>query len=185
MTIDEAFGQLYSEGVDFEEAEEYAEAAEYYALSAFAALIRADFQPGRSMRLAFSHTLEAISADVRADRSSRPERLFETVSPLYEAMTEETDDLVLEGLLHEWFGDAWLMLGSDRAVAYYQQAKQVYERQADPGRNWAFEEEFDYAYWAFESFAEASGKSLPADAELEFVSRIRFKLEFARELVDD
>lgn len=62
-------------------------------------------------------------------------------------------------------------------------AKQVYEAQVEPGRNWAFEEEFDYAYWAAEAFIEANGESLPENGKLLFEKRIEFKLSFADDLV--
>lgn len=183
MTLADYSTSLYGEAVTCEEEGKFGEAAERYALAAFADLYDADFRPGRSMRISFALILAAISADIRADNDTRPQRLFTTMVPLYESLLDTTDDIVLKGMLQEWFGDAWLMLGDDRAITWYQHAKQVYEAQAEPGRNWAFEEEFDYAYWAFEAFTELNGRSLPNNAEFDFERRIEFKLNFATDLV--
>lgn len=56
---------------------------------------------GRLMRISFAHTQEAINADMRAGNQSRPNNLFDVLSPLYKEMIEEADDPVLEGLLQE------------------------------------------------------------------------------------
>lgn len=180
MTLDNILQEFYGRALDLEENGRYAEAAEYYSLRAFAGLLEVEFCDGRSMRIAFAHTLEAISADVRAGNEKRPTQLFTTLSPLYEKMIDSTDDPILEGLLNEWVGDAWLMLGSAQARDQYEHAKRAYESQVDPGRNWAFEEEFDYANWAIEAFLSAKGNSLDSQ-EWEFEDRIRYKLT----LVDD
>lgn len=160
MTTDNCDTSLYRRTVECEEEGELADAAELYALTAFKDLLKDDFRPLCPMRIAFGHTLQAISADIRAGNETRPERLFVTTEPLYEALFESTDDPALEGLLNEWFGDAWFMLGRSRVTDYYQRAKEAYDSHPDPGRNWAFEEEFDYAYWAFEAFLNASERRL-------------------------
>nr|WP_233340897.1 hypothetical protein [Haloprofundus sp. MHR1] len=181
MTLDDILQEFYGKALDLEERGRYAEAAEYYSLRAFAGLLKAEFCDGRSMRLAFAHTLEAISADVRAGNKKRPTQLFTILSPLYEKMIGSTDDPILQGLLNEWVGDAWLMLGSSQALDRYERAKRAYESQTEPGRNWAFEEEFDYAYWAVEAFLEATGEALDSE-EWEFEERIQFKLTLADDL---
>ncbi|QLG28865.1 hypothetical protein HUG10_15535 [Halorarum halophilum] len=183
MPIDDISRDLFADAFQLEEAGEYGEAAELYALRAFAGLLESTFQPGRTMRLAFAHTLEAISADVRGGNQSRAENLFTTLSPWYEPMIGDADDPILEGLLHEWMGDAHLMLESDDAVQRYQDAKRLYETQAEPGRNWAFEEEFDYAYWAFESFAESKGYAMPEDGKLDFLGRVEFKIALVEDVL--
>ena len=183
MPIDDISRKLFADAFQSEEAGEYGEAAELYALCAFAGLLESTFQPGRTMRLAFAHTLEAISADIRGGNQSRAENLFTTLSPLYEPMLENADDPILNGLLHECMGDAHLMLKSDDAVQRYQDAKRLYETQAEPGRNWAFEEEFDYAYWAFESFAESEGYAIHELEVWEFVERLEFKLVMAEDVL--
>ena len=139
------------------------------------------------MRISFALTLTltAISTDVRAGDDVRPKNLFEVLEPLYEKTIDETDDLVREGLLNEWFGDAWLMLGRSEALPRYWTAKQRYDDHAKPVPNWTFEEEFDYAYWPFEAFVEANNTSLPDNGETDFVGRIRFKLDLVSELSTD
>lgn len=183
MTLDNILQEFYGRALDLEENGRYTEAAEYYSLRAFAGLLEAEFCGGRSMRIAFGHTLQAISADTRAGNETRPERLFVTTEPLYEALFESTDDPALEGLLNEWFGDAWFMLGRSRATDYYLRAKEAYDSHPDPGRNWAFEEEFDYAYWAFEAFLNAIGETVESE-KWEFDERIQFKLTLTENSLD-
>ena len=185
MTLNDCSTTLYGQAVEYEEDGALAEAAERYALSAFADALGDDFRPGRPMRISFALTLAAISADVRAGDDVRPKNLFEVLEPLYEKMIDETDDPVLEGLLNEWFGDAWLMLGRSEALPRYRTAKQRYDDHAKPVPNWAFEEEFDYAYWAFEAFVEANDTSLPDDGETDFLGRIHFKRNLVSELSID
>ena len=182
MTLNDCSSTLYRQAVDYEEEGAFANAAERYALSAFTDVLEDDFRSGRPMRISFALTLAAISADIRAGNDVRPKNLFTVLEPLYETMVEDTDDPVLEGLLHEWFGDAHLMLGSTEAVSRYRTAKQIYDEHATPAPNWAFEEEFDYAYWAFQAFAAAIGKSLPNDGELDFARRIDFKISLVDEM---
>lgn len=119
MTFDDCSITLYGQAVDYEEDGALADAAERYALSAFADVLGDDFRPRRPMRISFALTLSAISADIRAGNDVRPENLFTVMGPLYETMVDNADDPVLEGLLHEWFGDARFMLGSTEAVPRY------------------------------------------------------------------
>jgi hypothetical protein len=167
----------------------FGEAAENYALYALKSLLDGGFRHGRYTRLAFSHILEALSAEVRAENLERGNDVFDLFRPVFEAELESIADRdtksyrALEGLLNEWFGDAWLMLDSEKSIERYQRALSIYVDHDDPGRNWAFEEEFDYAYWAFESFAESHGKSLPDKYELDFCSRARLKIDLAEEIL--
>lgn len=174
---------LYREATTLDDAGEDEAAAEYYALRAFAGLIEAGFEPGRSLRVAVAHMLVAISADVRAGNDQRAARLFDVIRPVWPRLGTGVDDSILDGLLAEWYGDALLMLDDVEAATYYQRAADEYRRLPSPGQSpWGFEEEFDYAFWAIAAFTEATDRLLPDEAEYDFHARIRFKLALADEL---
>lgn len=63
------------------------------------------------------------------------------------------------------------MLGSDRAIERYREAKRLYETKADPGRN-----------WAFESFVESKGYTMPENGVISFNTRIQFKIELVEDI---
>lgn len=181
MTTEELLQSFASEAANLKNQGQYAEAADYYALRVFTGLVQDHFKYGRSAQLALAHTLSALVCDVQAGQRRRARRFFEILRPFYRDMIEEVDDVVLAGLLEEWLGDGLLVLGDETARTHYQRAQQAYETESNPERNWAFEEEFDYAYWAFEAFMESEGRPLPDDFEFDFERRVQFKLHFVDE----
>lgn len=185
MTFEELLSSFAGEAVDLETEGRYAEAADYYALRAFTGLLNDDFQYNRSARLSFAYTLSALVCDVRAGRCHRAQRFFEIFRPVYRGLIESTDDIVLAGLLEEWFGDSLLVLGDATGRTHYQRAERAYESEPKAGQNWAFEEEFDRAYWAFEAFTESEGQPLPDEIEFDFEQRISFKLDLINELLGE
>lgn len=185
MTTKELLQSFASDAADLENQGRYGEAADHYALRAFTGLVQDDFTYGRSARLSFAHTLSALVCDVRAGQRHQARRFFEILRPFYTDMIEDVDDVVLAGLLEEWLGDSLLVLADATARTHYQRAQRVYETESNPGRNWAFEEEFDYAYWAFEAFMESKGRSVPNDIEYDFELRIQFKLDLVEELLGE
>lgn len=185
MTTEELLQSFASEAADLENQGQYAEAADYYALRVFTGLVQDHFKYGRSARLALAHTLSALVCDVQAGQLRRARRFFEILRPFYRDMIEEVDDVVLAGLLEEWLGDGLLVLGDETARTHYQRAQRAYETESNPERNWAFEEEFDYAYWAFEAFMESEDHSMLDDIEYDFGQRIQFKLDLVDEFLDE
>lgn len=185
MTVKELLQSLASEAADLENQGRYGEAADYYALRAFTGLVQDDFKYGRSAQLSFAHTLSALVCDVRAGQRHQARRFFEILRPFYTDTIEDVDDVVLAGLLEEWLGDCLLVLEDATARTHYQRAQRVYETESNPGRNWAFEEEFNYAYWAFEAFMESEDHSMPDDIEYDFGQRIQFKLDLVDEFLDE
>lgn len=157
-------------------------AAADYAMVGLEGLIREEFTPSRRIRVSLAHLLQSVSCDVRADNFDRAEGVFEICKPNLRRIQEGCGDDVLEALMEEWLGDGSLMLGKGCAVDHYTQASKVYERVDVTHENWGFEEEFDYAYWAFESYIESEGFTLPDDSDYNFVKKIHAKLDFTGEL---
>jgi len=93
----------------------------------------------------------------------------------------ETDDCVLEGLYHEWIGDAHLITGTETATGYYENPLEYYDNVTeDELLSWAMEEEFDYIMWAVEDFI-----SIKYDEEAElpvfaFEERVKLKIEYMK-----
>lgn len=185
MTANELLSSFVSNAMDLEKEGQYGEAGYYYALRAFAGVFAEDFRHTRVTRLSLAYTLSAVVCDVQADNYSRSKRLVKIFEPIYQDMIESAEDAVLAGLFQEWFGDIRLVLGDTEAREYYYHAKQAYESQPNAGQNWAFEEEFDRAYWAFEAFMESEGRSLPDNLEYNFHRRIEFKLNLVSELLTE
>lgn len=182
---DELLSSFVNNATDLEREGQYDEAAYYYALRAFAGVLAENFQHNRVTRLSLAYTLTAVVCDARAGNYRRAKHLVEFFEPVYQDMIESTEDAVLGGLFREWVGDMLLVLGDADAREHYRYAKQVYGSQPNAGQNWAFEEEFDRAHWAFETFVESEGYSLPDDVEYDFQDRIRFKLSFASEILTE
>ena len=161
------------------------EAAEQYALAALAGLVDRDFQHGRGVRLSIANVLESINTDIEAGNQRRARRIFELFEPIFKAEIQSVSDMALAGLLHEWYGDAYLMLEDRAALRQYHRSQSLYSEVDSPGRNWAFEEEFDYAFWAVEEFARRREYSLSNELMRGFHSRIESKIEIAEEMLKD
>lgn len=174
----------YSEAREHEKRGEYRQASASYARLAFDDLVEANFEPTRQTRLAIGHLLEAISCDSIAENQFRAQQLQIFSEQILTIVQEDTDELALEGLTYEWIGDSYLFVGSPVAIGKYDTAREIYEGLSDvPQRGWGMEEEFDYAYWAFESFIDSKGYSIPAHLEIDFTNRIQFKLKVAEEVL--
>jgi len=180
---------LYQKARDAEEQGAYTKAAEYWARVGFKDLVEEHFEHTRNTRIGVTVMLRAISCDTRAGNSGRARALFNIIRPVLGTIKETANDEfeyrpeIVAGLASEWLGDGYLMLGEETALDHYQDARDLYEGSVRPIENWGGEEEFDYAYWAFESFLEFEGYSLPERSEDHFVERIERKLEIAGELL--
>jgi len=180
---------LFRKARDAEDRGAYTEAAEYWAHHSFRTLVEEHFEHTRSTRVGVAHVLESISCDVQATNETRARALFGVIRPLLIEIRETADDEfdyrpeVVAGLASEWLGDGCLMLGEEAALDHYRDAGELYEGNVTPDEPWGYEEEFDYAYWAFESFLASEGYSLPDHSEFQFIQRIERKLEIAGELL--
>jgi hypothetical protein len=160
-------------------------AAEQYALAALARLVDRNFQHGRGVRLSIASVFESINTDIEAGNQRRARRIFELFEPIFKAEIQSVSDMALAGLLHEWYGDAYLMLEDRAALRQYHRSQSLYSEVDSPGRNWAFEEEFDYAFWAVGEFARRREYSLSDELMRDFHSRIESKIEIAEEMLKD
>lgn len=174
---------LYSKARDAQERGAYRKAAEYWAHHSFSKLVEEHFEHTRRTRIGVAIMLRAISCDTRAGNTERAKSLFNIVQPVLDRIREAADDEVVAGLASEWLGDGCLMLGDEAALNYYREAKDLYEGNVAVDEPWGYEEEFDQAYWAFESFLDSNGYSLPEHSEFQFMERIERKLEIAGELL--
>lgn len=170
--------------IEKEQNGEYADAAANYALHSLENLVKEEFESGRSMRINSAILLLAISCDVRAGNSRRPEFLFILLEPLLAEIEQSAEDEILLGLIQEWWGDAKLMLGRESAETHYRRAAEKYQH-ATPVEPWAVEEESDYAYWAAENFYESNGLAIPDDLYHDLPSRIEFKLDAVQQIFPD
>lgn len=180
---------LYQRARDAEDQGDYGEAAEYWARCSFGSLLEEHFEHTRKTRIGVAIMLRAISCDTRAGNTERAGELFTIIRPILGTIGETADEEfehrpeVVAGLASEWLGDGSLMLGEDTALDHYRDAKDRYEGTVRPDENWGYEEEFDHAYWAFESFLDSKEYALPERSEAHFIQRIERKIDIAGELL--
>lgn len=158
------------------------EASTLYVESAITKVNETDFEPGNEMWHAISELNQAISCTVRGGNLSRAKGIRNILEGLVEhsIMIYNLDDICLEGILHEWIGDASLMSESGNPKAEYRAAADLYRGvSVSDQRFWGWQEEFEYSQWAFEDYLKHSGfendeNSLPSTL---FTKRIEEKYE--------
>lgn len=173
----------YDQALSLEQEGELASAAVLYTDAGFSKLNDADFEFGTKYRIGFTTLLRAISADARAGNETRAMAIRDVVVALIERAVDADSraDRILQGLYHEWIGDAYLFTRSERTADYYRMALETYENHSQSEfLSWGMEQEFDYAHWAVQSYLSANGSDVAEELpSLDFPSRIEAKLEYA------
>lgn len=179
--------ELIEEASALEGEEEYLDACHYWSRVAFERLLEWDFQPWASGAGVFGDLLHAISCAVRADADVRAQFL----QSLVEASQEQTEAAVpsdkraLLAASCEWVGDGYLLLGSERAITWYESAYGGFERSSDDAaRRWAMETAYDNATMALTRYLDHQGYESSSDGDLsaiDYETRLNTKLRIAAE----
>jgi hypothetical protein len=156
---------------------ELSTAAVLFASDGFDNLNESNFESNKTFRMGIAGLIEAIRLDVQVGNDQRALAIRDITSAAIERVLigEQIEDAILEGLYHEWIGDAHLLTGSQTANEYYETAAETYtDNSVDHFLSWGMEEEFDYIYWSVADHLEkeCSCKKIP---ELEFKKRVEIK----------
>lgn len=174
---------IFGEAIRRNREGDYRLAAKYFALSSLASLFDGEFQPSRRSRIAFGTCLRAISAADRGGHTQQGRNLWELFEPAFNPLRGASEYPVLNGLIEEWYGDAFAMLGDERCLPYYRRALEAFETHASPGTAWGTDEEFDYAFTAFQEFTEDKDITLTEDHPFLFPERVEAKIDFVHEFI--
>lgn len=174
----------WKKGRELEEEGQLADASRLYVEGALAKMNETDFSPGNEMWDAISELVQATSCAVRAGNIQRAQGIRKILEGIVDHIIHhDIDDQCLEGLLHEWVGDVSLMVGSEEAKIHYQTAANLYDDVShSEQRFWGWQDEFNYALWAFQDFlkereVEPGTKELP---DILFGERIHEKLDVSK-----
>lgn len=176
----------YTKAKQYQNNGEDRKAATEYALLAFEELLEADFESTRQTRVAIGLFLRSISCDMKAENPTRVEHIQTIIEQVIKEMgrqrimEDEAEERCVRGLLEEWLGDSYLMIGSKQAVTHYEMAKNLYE-DVDPKTRmgWGMEDEFIYSHSAVEEFINENGYEFPEEIAIdtEFLDRVEFKIQ--------
>lgn len=140
-----------------------------------------DFAPNRTYRVGVATLIRSISCAARAGNERRAVGIRRVTRAAIEHIVATETDSCLLGLCEEWVGDIYLLTGSEAAFEHYDAATDHYDQCADDEQfSWGMEEEFEYAYWAVESFLDSREIAVEdALPQLDFDARMENKIDIA------
>lgn len=172
-----------------EEKGELDKAAEELTVIGLNWIFNSGLEASRELRVGTSMLLQSCSYYSISDKDDASYIMQIIVQKLLEYIREnQGNDEWLNGLISEWVGDSHFILAEhEEALRYYKEAEEVYERMPQTKQNsWGMEQEFDHAFFAFETYVEEEiGQEFTSldggqtSLNVNFIPRIQKKISLA------